>query len=162
MKYLGLDSSTQSLSAFIIDSETRAVVYECSLNFEKDLPEYSTENGTIKSKVSGEVHSLPLMWVDAMDRIFAQMKADGAPLGEISAIAGSGQQHGSVYLKANFPETLRTLAQAESLVSAIEPCLSRKTSPIWMDSSTTAECDEIRVALGGLEATAKATGLKHL
>ena len=158
MKYLGLDSSTQSLSALIIDSDTRKVIYECSLNFENDLSHYGTQNGTIKSEMAGEVHSLPLMWVDAMDLIFAKMRDEGAPLSELDAIAGSGQQHGSVYLNKQFPEALSTLSNSESLVSAIKPCLSRETSPIWMDSSTTVECDEIREALGGLEATSKATG----
>ena len=37
----------------------------------------------------------------------------------------------------------------ESLSSQIKPCLSRSQSPIWMDTSTSLECQEIAQALGG-------------
>ena len=36
--FLGLDSSTQSLSAVLIDLDTRKVVSEKSLNFDRALP----------------------------------------------------------------------------------------------------------------------------
>ncbi len=35
---------------------------------------------------------------------------------------------------------------------------TRKTSPIWMDSSTAAECAKIRKKLGGIQYTATRTG----
>ena len=35
---------------------------------------------------------------------------------------------------------------------------ARKTSPIWMDSSTATECAEIRKKLGGIRYTASRTG----
>ena len=47
-------------------------------------------------------HADPLMWLDAMELIFDEMKADGLDLSGIEAISGSGQQHGSVYLKPEF------------------------------------------------------------
>ena len=38
--FLGLDSSTQSLSAVVIDLDARKVVYEKSLNYDQALPQY--------------------------------------------------------------------------------------------------------------------------
>jgi xylulokinase len=133
--FLGLDSSTQSLSAIVIDYDARQVVYEHSLNFDQALPHYQTQNGVLPNPNPLVKHSPPLMWAEALDLIFAQMRQDGVALKEVLAVAGSGQQHGSVYLKADG----RSLA--------------RPTSPIWMDSSTHVECDEIRAALGDVTVT---------
>jgi xylulokinase len=156
--FLGLDSSTQSLSALVIDLETRQVTYEASLNYDKSLPHYRTQNGTLRSSDPLVVHSPPLMWVEALDVLFTRMKHEGVPLGEILAVAGSGQQHGSVYLNELAAETLAKLNPARSLKDNLKHCLARPTSPIWMDSSTAIECAEIRRALGGLKPTAQATG----
>jgi xylulokinase len=66
----------------------------------------------------------------------------------VLGISGSGQQHGSVYLNSKFEGILENLNPALPLAEQIEPALSRKTSPIWMDSSTSAECGEISKAVG--------------
>ena len=137
--FLGLDLSTQSLSAIVIDYDARRVVHECSLTFDKSLPQYGTRNGVLPNPDPSIKHSPPSMWADALDLIFQQMHKERVPLEEVLAVSGSGQQHGSVYLKA-------------------DGSLARPTSPIWMDSSTTAECVEIREALGGVAAAAEATG----
>lgn len=156
--FLGLDSSTQSLSAVIIDLDAGKVVYDKSLNFDKALPHYKTRNGTLRSDDPLVVHSPPLMWVEAMDLLFDQMQQEGVPLGELLAISGSGQQHGSVYLNARGEHALKNLDVNRSLVNNLSNVFSRPTSPIWMDSSTSVECEEIRQALGGVKATAQATG----
>ena len=137
--FLGLDLSTQSLSAIVIDYDARKVVYEHSLNFDQSLPHYRTQNGVLPHPDPLVKHSPPLMWAEALDLIFEQMRKDGVPMGEVLAVSGSAQQHGSVYLRA-------------------DGSLARPTSPIWMDSSTSLECAEIRAALGGTAATAEATG----
>ena len=96
--FLGLDSSTQSLSAVVIDLDTRKVVYEKSLNFDQALPQFKTQNGVLPNRDPLVKHSSPLLWAAALDLLFAQMKKDGVALGKILAVSGSGQQHGSVYL----------------------------------------------------------------
>ena len=58
MVCLGLDLSTQSLSAVIIDSIEGKVLDECSINFAKSFPEYKTENGFISGK-NQEFYSYP-------------------------------------------------------------------------------------------------------
>ena len=156
--FLGLDSSTQSLSAVVIDLDTRKVVCEKSLNFDAEFPEYKTKNGVLSSRDPLVRHSSPLLWAAALDRLFAQLKKDGVALGKILAVSGSGQQHGSVYLNEKAAETLAQLDPQKSLVENIAGIFSRKTSPIWMDSSTAKECAEIRKKLGGIKFTASRTG----
>src|ERR1051325_12173275 len=95
--FLGLDSSTQSLSAVLIDYETRRLVYEKSLNFDRALPQYRTQNGVLPNSDPLVKHSSPLLWAEALDLLFAKMNSDRAPLGSVLAVSGSGQQHGSVY-----------------------------------------------------------------
>jgi len=176
--FLGLDASTQSLSAVIIDYARRKVVYDKSLNFDRALPQYQTQNGVLPNPDPLVKHSPPLMWADALDLIFAEMKKDGVALGDLLAISGSGQQHGSVYFNSRAAAALAGLNPAKPLVENLrlsrrsdlprrsraktgtkaEGVFSRKTSPIWMDSSTAKECAEIRKALGGIKATAQQTG----
>ena len=156
--FLGLDSSTQSLSAIVIDYAARRIVYENSLGFDKMLPHYGTRNGALRSRDPLVVHSPPLMWAEALDVLFGQMKNDGVPLGEIIAVSGSGQQHGSVYLNDRAAAALGRLNPAKGLAENLSGIFSRATSPIWMDSSTSVECAEIRDALGGIKATAQQTG----
>ena len=156
--YLGLDASTQSLSAVLIDLDAHAVVYDASMNYDEMLPHYETRNGVLDDPDPKIVHAPPLMWAEALDALFDKMKSDRVSLGRIRAISGSGQQHGSVYLNAGIVNALANLDPAKSLVQNLRGVFSRSTSPIWMDSSTRAECDEICDALGGLQATTRATG----
>jgi xylulokinase len=156
--FLGLDSSTQSLSAVVIDLDAGKVIYEKSLNFDQSLPQFKTKNGVLPGRDPLVKHSNPLLWAAALDLLFAQMKKDKVALGKIVAISGSGQQHGSVYLNEKAPEILANLDPKKSLVENLDGVFSRKTSPIWMDSSTAKECAEIRKKLGGIKFTASRTG----
>src|SRR5579862_2701191 len=154
--FLGLDCSTQSLSAIAIDYGTRKIIYEKQLIFERDFPHYQTKSGTLRDPDPLVVHSHPLMWVEALDKLFEMMRRDGVDLKDIAAISGSAQQHGSVYLNETFLE--QPFDASRSLKENLEGAFSRKTAPIWMDSSTSKECQEIRDALGGPLATIEATG----
>ena|ERR1035437_1350184 len=156
--FLGLDSSTQSLSAVVIDLDTRKVIYEKSLNFDSALPQFKTRNGVLAQRDPLVKHSSPLLWAAALDLLFAQMKKDKVALGKIIAVSGSGQQHGSVYLNEKAADTLANLDAKKSLVENLDGIFARKTSPIWMDSSTAKECAEIRKKLGGIKFTASRTG----
>ena len=156
--FLGLDSSTQSLSAVVIDLDARKVLCEQSLNFDRALPHYGTRNGVLPNRDPLVKHSPPLMWAEALDLLFARMKKDGVPLSKILAVSGSGQQHGSVYFNDRAAGALEHLDPQQSLVENLRGAFSRKTSPIWMDSSTAKECAEIRKKLGGIKFTASRTG----
>ena len=146
--FLGLDSSTQSLSALVIDPSSGEIVREVSINFGADLPAYKSPSGFIPGGKNGEVHADPRMWMEAIDLVFGKL-ADGFDLGEIEAVACSGQQHGSLYFDETLEQRLATLKAAESLEGQLSGALTRATAPIWMDTSTGAECAEIAAAAGG-------------
>ena len=161
MLYLGLDSSTQSLTAILIDaSEARpAIVWQRSLNFDETLPHYGTRHGVLPNADPRVARSSPRMWAEALDRMFALMSAEaGVDRSRLAAIAGSAQQHGSVYLSDAATSRLSSLDPARALVDQLDGIWSRDESPIWMDSSTAAECAEITRAIGGASVLAELTG----
>ncbi len=155
---LGFDASTQSCSATLVNTTSLEVVGELSVNFGADLPSYQAPSGFIPGGTGGEVHSDPLMWLDALDLLFSKMQAAGWPLAEVVALSGSGQQHGSVYLGASLPAVLSGLSATQSLAEQVRPALTRATAPIWMDNSTQAECADIAAALGGNDQVCALTG----
>ena len=155
--YLGLDSSTQSLSALVIDTDQNKIIYEKGVNFGTDLPEYNSPNGFIENDNDLIRHADPMMWVAAIDLLFSQMKSDGFDFSKIDCVSGSGQQHGSVYLNKKFLDE-SNWNNGDNLVDSLSPMLSRKCSPIWMDSSTSAECAEIAEAVGGNAVVCKKSG----
>jgi xylulokinase len=128
--YLGFDCSTQSLSAVAIDTDVRQVVYRESRAFETPF---------LLSKDPAIVHASPEVWVSALGAVLEAV-ARQMDVRRLAAISGSAQQHGSVYC-ADTPRVF-----------------TRETAPIWMDSSTGTECDEIEAALGGPAAVARLTG----
>ena len=157
MLTLGLDASTQSCSAIVIDTEAGAIVAEASVNFGESLPQYGAPSGFIPGGAGGEVHSDPRMWLDALEQVLEALRTK-CDLSQIGAICGAGQQHGSVYLNGSWPSVLAGLSPERSLASQIGPCLSRQTSPIWMDTSTGAECAEISAAVGGPDVVCAKSG----
>ena len=60
--FLGLDSSTQSLSAVVVDLDARGVIYETAVGFDDALPAYGTRNGVLPHADPRVVHAPPLMW----------------------------------------------------------------------------------------------------
>lgn len=154
---LGIDASTQSCSAVVIDTEVGVVVTEASVNFGQSLPHYGAPSGFIPGGSGGEVQSDPRMWLDALELLFEALGAQ-CDLSRIAAISGAGQQHGSVYLNEAWPGVLTGLSTEDSLARQIGPCLSREMSPIWMDTSTAVECAEINAALGGSDRVCAKSG----
>ena len=145
--YLGLDSSTQSLTAIVIDVEgdRRDVVFQSSLQFDAALPQYGTRHGVLPHDDPAIAQSSPAMWADALDLMLARVAASGLDLSRLAAISGSAQQHGSVYVGAGATDCPPLT-------------LSRAVAPIWMDSSTSVECAEITAAVGGSAVLAQHTG----
>jgi len=155
--FLGMDSSTQGLKCTIVD-ERLQIVYERALNFDRDLPQFGTEGGAHVAPDGLTVTSPAPMWVAALDMLLALMKDDGAPLGSVYAISGSGQQHGSVWLKQGADARLADLDADQSLCEQLADIFTITESPIWMDSSTGRQCAAREAALGGAQATAELTG----
>lgn len=142
--YLGLDCSTQSLTAIVIDGDPARPdawqrVFESSLNFDEALPAFGTRHGVLPHADPRVAQAPPAMWRAALDAMMARIAASGLDLSQLDAIAGAAQQHGSVYLTAGGD-------------------FARAVAPIWMDASTAAECAEIESAVGGAARLAQHTG----
>ena len=128
--FLGLDCSTQSLTAVLIDFKDSQVIYKNSINFDKDLPQYNTQNGVIIIDDERVVHSYPLMWIDALELLFKKLNDESVRIEDIKAISGSGQQHGTVYLNSQFEGTLQNLVKNKTFSEQIAKTLSRETTTI--------------------------------
>lgn len=157
-KYLGIDSSTQSISGLLIDTEAGAIIAEASINFDDHFQNsYGVENGVF-TMGGGTVHSAPLMWAEALDLLLQTLSDQGHDLSQIRSITGSGQQHGTVYLNDSAAPALGALSAGETLKDQLTGIFSRETAPIWMDTSTTAQCAEIEAGVGGRDALLELTG----
>jgi xylulokinase len=155
--FLGLDLSTQALKGLLLD-EGLEVVYERAVAFDRELPEFGTGGGVLRHSDGLTVTAPALMWVAALDRLLEGMKADGCALERIAAVSGSGQQHGSVWLKREARGALRGLDGARSLREQLAGCFSVSEAPVWMDFSTGEQCRALEQALGGAQAVAELTG----
>lgn len=164
--YLGLDSSTQSLTAVVlqVDGDARRVVLEHRLEFDEALPHYATRRGVLLSDDPLVAEAPPAMWAEALDLVLSELKDSRLDLAHLRAISGSAQQHGSVYLARGAGSRLSSLDPVRPLAPQLGPgrdataFFSRARSPIWMDASTTADCEAITRAVGGAQALAELTG----
>ncbi|MFH0920868.1 MAG: FGGY family carbohydrate kinase [Fibrobacterota bacterium] len=136
--YVGLDVSTQGTKLVLLDYASKRPLFVTVVNYDKDLQEYNTENGVIKGRPEGVSESDPKMWIKAVDIVFERLKNSGHDSACVRAISVSGQQHGLVSLDA-------------------EGNLTRKTSKLWNDVSTVAECAEITEKCGGKAALIAST-----
>jgi xylulokinase len=151
-----LDSSTQGLKATAIDGNFK-VVSAFAINYQKDLPHYELKNGVHAS--AGNVVTQPtLMYLEALDLLLAQMKAKGFPFERVAAVSGSGQQHGSAYWGTGSRALLQRLAPGKPLKVQLAGAFRLANSPIWMDSSTGAQCAALEKALGGAQRVASLSG----
>jgi len=158
--YLGLDSSTQSLTAIVLDVEgdSRRIVFESSLSFDETFPRYGTRHGVLPHADPAVAQSSPVMWADALDLMLARVARSGLDLSTLAAISGSAQQHGSVYLTAGAAAAFGGVDPGRRPSEWLRAVLSRPVAPIWMDSSTAAECAELTRGVGGSDVLAKTTG----
>lgn len=154
---LGLDLSTQSATALVLDTAKGTTVARARAAFGADFPDRGHPEGFIRGGQGGEVHADPLLWLDGLELALDRL-AKLTDLSQVDAVSVSGQQHGSVYLGAGYEAALADGARATPLSAKFAPVLTRRTSPIWMDSSTAAECAELAAALGGNQAVCDLTG----
>jgi len=160
-RFLGLDASTQSLSALIVDTETGAVSANCNVVFGERLPQYHCPKGFLAHEDPRVRQSDPLMWVEALELVLGDLVKAGVDLASVRGVSGAGQQHGSVYLARSF-DAVGAWSTDRPLRDQVQPLLSRRTSPIWMDSATSVECAEIAAAVGGDARMGAVTGSRAI
>jgi xylulokinase len=155
-KFLGLDLSTQSLTAVVVKPAT-GDLHRHAIHFDSCYPSYQTTDGVIISDDPRVSHVDPRMWIEALDDMLDWLNQKGLSR-EIGGIGVSAQQHGTVYLNQNFNTVLSQLDPSKSFTVQLKGVFSRNISPIWMDSSTKEECREISKSLGGDINVARLTG----
>lgn len=125
---LGIDCGTQSLKTVALDGESGNVIASASKAY-----------GLVEGLPAGHLEQDPSIWWDALEETVQKVLADLGPRkAEVAGMGVSGQQHGFVPLDANH--------------QVIRP------AKLWCDSSTTAQCDEIRAKLGGRDQTIALAG----
>jgi xylulokinase len=157
---LGLDCSTQSLTAVVVRISDHEVVHTTTMRFDDALPQYGTKYGARvkKSVVDGdnggtEAIAPVAMWVEALSMVFAKLastcvaSADSANsaepvpvLANVAAISVSAQQHAAVLIASvdRFLDCLAT-SNPENIHRCVNDTLADPTSRIWQDATTTAD-----------------------
>src|SRR5271157_3727038 len=154
---LGLDLSTQSISAVIIDIDSKEIIFQYTLDYQQDarLKKYGIQgqNYILPPKNEGEANQPPKMFLAALDALFADIKAAGLPMRDIIVCNTSAQQHGHAYLNRQSRTILARLnvpgSTKSNLVTILEGCFSLNIVPTWMTSNTVKEADFIRTYVGG-------------
>lgn len=155
--YLGLDFSTQQLKVVAIDDQLD-VVHQSCVHFDSELPSYRTRGGVHVHADRLTVTSPVLMWVEALDLLLDKMKRAGFDFSRVRALSGSGQQHGSVFWRKGASTTLKDLDSNRDLLPLLRDSFSVLHSPVWMDSSSSQQCEDLERAAGGALQLAKITG----
>ncbi|XP_023332715.1 xylulose kinase [Eurytemora carolleeae] len=153
--FIGLDFSTQQIKAVVINTELQ-VVAEAFVQFDSMLPEFRTQGGV---HISGSTVTAPtLMWVKGLDILLEKLRVEGVDLSRVGGISGAGQQHGSIYWRPGVEQVLRDLQPDRFLHDQLSSGFSIPDSPVWMDSSTNKQCQQLEEHLGGPETLTALTG----
>ena len=125
---LGIDCGTQSLKTVALDGDTGRIIASAAKSY--DL---------LPGLPPGHAEQHPHTWRDALEETVLEVLAVlGERTCEVRAIGISGQQHGFVPLDKN--------------LEVIRP------AKLWCDTSTEAQCADIRTKLGGKEAVIALAG----
>jgi xylulokinase len=167
---LGLDSSTQSITAVVVDIDTQRVVYKKSLDYKADsrLDLFGlNEQYILPPREQGEANQPAAMYFASLDAIFADMVAEfpdhDLKLTDIAVINVSGQQHGHVLLNQTSQKKFEQLKAGKfsadaNIVDLLESCLALDFARIWRTSCTAEQADFVRRQLGGKERIIQLTG----
>lgn len=156
--FLGFDLSTQQLKIIVTDASLNHL-NTYTVEFDAVYAEkYEIRKGVRSNESTGEIVSPVLMWLDAMDHVFTEMKRDNFPFERVKGISGSGQQHGSIYWSKQAHGLLKNLDAGRSLSEQLDDALALKTSPNWQDHSTGKEIEIFESVTGGPDKLAEITG----
>jgi xylulokinase len=118
---LGIDCGTQSLKTVALDGESGKIIASASKSY-----------GLVEGLPAGHLEQDPADWWEALEETVQSVLDDlGSRRAQVVGIGVSGQQHGFVPLDSDH--------------QVIRP------AKLWCDTSTSAQCDEIRAKLGGRE-----------
>jgi len=162
---LGLDISTQGISAVVLDIDTRSKVCEQSLDYCRDARLNTSgirqEDYILPPETEGEASQPPELFFASLDAMFSDLKKV-VPMEEIVVVSNSSQQHGHVYLNNKAESIFHGLTKEESakseLATLLKGSLAYQRAPIWMTSNTAEQAEFIRNYIGGKERAIKLSG----
>lgn len=166
---LGLDSSTQSLSAVLIDPVKGSLEYEYAVSYKNDsrLNHFGIDFSSmvIPPREEGEADQPPAMFLASIDALFSDLQFQGIDLKRIKAINVSAQQHGHVYMSHQAPGLFARLGSPETseydganLATLLKDSFSYPGAPIWKTANTASESTWLREKAGGSRAVIQRTG----
>ncbi|GJJ73594.1 hypothetical protein EMPS_05952 [Entomortierella parvispora] len=173
--FIGLDLSTQQLKVVVLElhhpeqdgPSTLESHSTFAVHFDHDLPHFQTRGGVAvlhdtDPKSKGVATTPVLMWVEAIEKVFDKMKQEGFPFERVKAISGAAQQHGSVYWSKEAINALQSMhgpaTQNQRLTEILKEAFTVGLSPMWQDTSTSAQCQEIEEFLGVSETEKNSSG----
>ncbi len=157
---LGLDSSTQSLSAVVIDISSRARVCQLAVDYRAEQSLRSTgigEDYLLPATGDGDARQPVELYLNSLEILFSllarELRSQGFSTADIAAINVSGQQHGHVLLglKAESVfDSLNTAIPPEGpLAKILAPALALPWARIWRTADTASEAAVVRERIGG-------------
>jgi len=163
---LGIDSSTQSLSAVVVDRANPLSVTSVAVTYKSDprLAGMGLDPDLLlmPPRSPGEADQPPLLFLASLEALFEDLHAVGVDLSQIGLVNVSAQQHGQVYLSSGF---LTALAELKSGVGTERPLaqvlassFSHGRAPIWKTSDTVQEAAALRAAAGSSKAMIALSG----
>ncbi len=162
--YIGLDASTQSLTAVLIgvDGAACRMLGEHSVVYDTDLPWYGTKHGVIREPGS-RVLAPARMWAEALEQLIGRIaRSDPRAVSRVVMMSGAAQQHGSIYLTRAGVDALQALdPDGPDLGRQLgQSALARELSPVWLDASTGVDCEALEQAVGGPDVLEAFTGAR--
>lgn len=152
---LGLDSSTQSLSAVVIDMDTAEKRFTHTLDYRADARLNAFGIGAdyiLPPRTTGEAEQPPLMYLASLEAMFTDIREAGIPMAAIRLINTSGQQHGHVYLNSTAASRFSDLTDSGAegdLQTRLKDAFAYPNAPIWMTANTHAQAAAVRDGVGG-------------
>lgn len=153
--YLGLDLSTQSVTAVVLDGSAQTVVHRVCISYERDLADDPLVPPTLVTNFRYGETVDPRMWAGGLRAVLRRLAASGIT-SQISGIAVAAQQRGTVYL--NDTRCWDLLDGAEGMAVG----LSRAEAPTWLNDTAHRECEEIEEAVGGSAPALAITGSRMM
>ncbi len=164
MYTLGIDLSTQSLSATILRRQTDRSGREpehCgswSIAYRDLTKKYASkyqldqQSLCLPESSKGFFAQPPQIFLESLDLLLARMQAEKAPLNQLEAVNCSAQQHGQVWLNAEFDNSCNRLQenriQSRDLPGIFARSYAYPAAPIWMCSQTRSEAEHLLGKLG--------------
>lgn len=166
---LGLDTSTQSLSAVLIDPVKGSVEYEYAVSYKNDsrLNHFGIDFSSmvIPPREEGEADQPPAMFLASIDALFSDLQFQGVDFSRIKAVNVSAQQHGHVYLNHQARDLFSRLQSTDpavcgsaNLLTLLKDSFSYPGAPIWKTSNTSTEAAWLREKAGGTKGMIQITG----